>query len=167
VIALDRISPIEEAPLARLAAIFSSDPDFFEITEGRRAWGPDDVARYLADEERMGAEAYAVTSGAGAICGVVTILPRHPREPHPWIGLLVVDAGLRGRGLGTQAADLAEGTLRARGFTTVRLGVHHQTPKARRFWEGRGYRAIPLADGPERKTAEGRPVTVYQKNLGG
>jgi len=158
-ISLDRISSAE-APLERLAAIFSSDPDFLETTEGARAFSVDDVARYLANEAELGAEAYALTSGAGTIVGVVTLLPRHPREPHPWIGLLLVDAGLRGRGLGTQAADLAEGTLRARGSTTVRLGVHHRTPRARAFWEGRGYRAVD-----ERKTAEGRPVTVYHKHL--
>lgn len=161
-ITFERIGP--QAPpfvLERLAAIFSSDPEFLETTEGARAFCVDDVVRYLENEEAMRAEAYAIVREAdGTILGVVTLLPHHPREPHPWIGLLLVDVGARGRGLGSQAADLAESTLRARGFSTVRLGVHHQTPRSRAFWEARGYRAVE-----DRKTGEGRPVTVYQNSI--
>jgi GNAT superfamily N-acetyltransferase len=116
VITFERIGP--QAPpfvLERLAAIFSSDPEFLETTEGARAFCVDDVVRYLENEEAMRAEAYAIVREAdGTILGVVTLLPHHPREPHPWIGLLLVDVGARGRGLGSQAADLAESTLRAR-----------------------------------------------------
>ncbi|WP_259471801.1 N-acetyltransferase [Streptomyces shenzhenensis] len=95
--------------------------------------------------------------------GVAATLARHPDpdDPDPWIGPLMVDTRVQGRGYGRRFAALAEERFRTAGRTAVRLAVPDNTPKGLAFWTALGYEVIDRR--PDR--AHGRPCTVMRKAL--
>jgi GNAT superfamily N-acetyltransferase len=56
-----------------------------------------------------------------------------------WLYEIVVDAALRGRGLGRQALSLAEGEARSRGMTRIDLNVLGGNRVARSLYASEGY----------------------------
>jgi len=145
----------DAAVLERLAEIFSSDVDFLMASEGVAHFGPAEVAAYVTREHEMGARVHLVIEGL-RIVGVATTLAPHPREPYPWVGLLLVDAALRGQGFGKRASGFLEVMFMGQ-YPALRLAVLHTTPKARAFWLSLGYAAVE-----DRETSEGRPATVFE-----
>jgi len=139
----------------RLAEIFSSDPDFLLASEGVSTFSPADVAAYIAREHDQGGRVHLLVDGL-RIVGVATTLAPHPREPYPWVGLLLVDTAWRGHGFGKRASGLLEVMFMGQ-YPALRLGVLHTTPRAREFWLSLGYVAVD-----ERSTAEGRAATVFE-----
>ncbi|MFH9730345.1 GNAT family N-acetyltransferase [Streptomyces sp. NPDC017260] len=163
------LTPDHDIPgplLTELTALYASNRAFHAL--GGEFPDPDDirpeqVAAALADElARPGAEVL-LARDAGRLVGVAVTLARHPgpAEPDPWIGLLMVDAGLWRQGYGTRLASLVEDRLRAGGRTAVRLAVPDADGLA--FWTALGYTAVD--DRPDLR--RGHPRTVLRKPLGG
>ncbi|MET8311613.1 GNAT family N-acetyltransferase [Micromonospora sp. NPDC005173] len=118
------------------------------------------VAAMLADlafEE----EALVARDGAGRIVGYVQVLPQHPKDDHPWIGLLLVDGRYRRQGHGRAIAAAIEQRFRDAGARAVRLGVLTNNVEAQHFWTALGYRRIDLR--PD--LAKGRATLVLEKPL--
>lgn len=155
---LTTLTAASSVVVSRLAEIFSSDPDFLEASEGRRTFAATDVERFIAAEHAMGAKVHLLQDGE-QIVGVTTTLAPHPREPFPWVGLLLVDEPLRRKGYGPRAATLLEAMFRG-DWPALRLAVLHMTPLSRRFWTSLKYAPVE-----ERTTQEGRPATVFEKPL--
>ena len=62
------------------------------------------------------------------------------------MGLLLLDPGERGKGLGTRAAQLVLDEARADGAPCIRIAVLDVNTKARKFWAHMGYeheRTVP------------------------
>ncbi|GAP49422.1 GNAT family N-acetyltransferase, partial [Streptomyces azureus] len=80
----------------------------------------------------------------GHLTGIAITLAHHPdpADPDPWIGLLLVDAGLHGQGHGRRLATLVEDRFRAAHRTAARLAVLDNNPKALAFWTALGYEVI-------------------------
>ncbi|MFI8948097.1 GNAT family N-acetyltransferase [Streptomyces sp. NPDC053750] len=124
---------------------------------------PEQVAAALADElARPGAEVL-LARDAGRLVGVAVTLARHPdpADPDPWIGLLMVDAGLRRQGYGRRLASLVEDRFRAAGRTAVRLAVLDGNTDGLAFWTALGYTAVDH----RRDLSLDRPCTVLRKPL--
>ncbi|MEW2304536.1 GNAT family N-acetyltransferase [Streptomyces sp. NPDC006655] len=138
---------------------------------------PEQVARVLADDlahpdaevllARWGSprSSEAESGGEGRLVGIAVTLARHPdpADPDPWIGLLMVDAGVRGQGHGRRIATAVEDRFRAEGRTAVRLAVLENNPDGLAFWTALGYEVI--GHRPDRE--HGRPCAVLRKQLGG
>ncbi|MFE0800668.1 GNAT family N-acetyltransferase [Streptomyces sp. NPDC058812] len=165
------LTPDHDIPgplLTELTALYASNRAFHAL--GGDFPDPDDirpeqVAAALADElARPGAEVL-LARDAGRLVGVAVTLARHPdpADPDPWIGLLMVDAGLRRQGYGRRLASLVEDRFRAAGRTAVRLAVLDANPDGLAFWTALGYAAVDHR--PDFRL--GRPCTVLRKPLGG
>lgn len=152
--------------LAELTALYASNRDFHALSGDFP--DPDDVrqdqvAAALADELAHPEAEVLLARSEGRLVGVAATLARHPDplDPDPWIGLLMVDAGMQGRGYGRRFAALVEERFRTAGRTAVRLAVLDNNSKGLAFWTALGYEVIDRR--PDR--AHGRPCTVMRKTL--
>lgn len=125
---------------------------------------PEQVARVLADELAHPDAEVLLARSEGRLVGVAVTLARHPdpADPDPWIGLLMVDAGVRGQGHGRRIATAVEDRFRAEGRTAVRLAVLENNPDGLAFWTALGYEVIDHR--PDRE--HGRPCAVLRRELG-
>ncbi|MEU8957288.1 GNAT family N-acetyltransferase [Streptomyces sp. NPDC048518] len=152
--------------LTEVTALYASNHAFFAL--GGDFPDPDDirveqVAKALADElAHPDAEVLLARSG-GRLVGIVVTLARHPdpADPDPWIGLLMIDAGLHGTGLGRELAGLVEQRFRDAGRAAARLAVLENNPEALRFWTALGYLVI----GHREDRALHRPCAILRKEL--
>lgn len=126
---------------------------------------PEQVARALADELAHPDAEVLLARSEGRLVGIAVTLARHPdpADPDPWIGLLMVDAGVWGQGYGRRIATAVEDRFRAEGRTAVRLAVLENNPDGLAFWTALGYEVIDHR--PDRE--HGRPCAVLRRELGG
>lgn len=163
------LTPDHDIPgpvLTELTALYASHRAFHALSgdfpdpEDIR---PEQVATALADElARPGAEVL-LARDAGRLVGVAVTLARHPdpSDPDPWIGLLMVDAGLTRQGHGSRLVSLVEDRFRAAGRTAVRLAVLDGNTDALSFWTALGYRVLDH----RRDLGAERPCTVLRREL--
>jgi ribosomal protein S18 acetylase RimI-like enzyme len=165
------LDPLPAAPptdslLAELTALYASNSAFHRLTgdfpdpEDIR---PEQVAAALAQEWELPGTEILLARSLGHLTGIAVTLAHHPdpADPDPWIGLLMVDAGLHGQGHGRRLATLVEDRFRAAGRTAARLAVLADNPKALAFWTALGYEVV---DHREDKRM-GRPCAVLRKEL--
>ncbi|MEU0339126.1 bifunctional GNAT family N-acetyltransferase/NUDIX hydrolase [Streptomyces bobili] len=163
------LTPDHDIPaplLAELTALYASDREFqalsgeFPDPDDIR---PEQVAKALADELAGPGAEVLLARGGGRLVGVVVTLARHPGpdDPDPWIGLLMVDAAVRGQGYGRRISEAVEARFRAAGRGAVRLAVLDGNPKALAFWTALGYEVI----GHRPDLRLGRPCAVLRKSL--
>ncbi|MFE9093107.1 GNAT family N-acetyltransferase [Streptomyces sp. NPDC007264] len=124
---------------------------------------PEQVAAALAEEAANPDVEVLVARGEQRLVGLAITLARHPdpADPDPWIGLLMVDAGMQGQGHGRRLASLVEDRLRAAGHTAVRLAVLDDNPGGLAFWTALGHTVLGRREDLQR----GRPCTVLRKVL--
>jgi len=142
-------------------AIFNSNPDYLEASDGKRTYMRADVEMYL----------YAETSRENGRCleirlrrddtliGTAALLVPHT-DGFPWIGLLIITSDHQSEGLGREAAEALEVALAGEGWKEVRLGVLKSNEHALLFWESSGYGIID-----ERDSSSGSPCWVMAKPL--
>ncbi|MGW7384696.1 N-acetyltransferase family protein [Streptomyces sp. NPDC054794] len=166
---LEPLSPGLDIPaplLTELTTLYASNREFqalsgdFPDPDDIR---PEQVAAALADELAHPDAQVLLARSEGRLVGVVITLARHPdpADPDPWIGLLMVDAGVHGQGHGRRIAGLVEDRLRAAGRGAVRLAVLDANPEGLAFWTSLGYEVI--GHRPDREL--GRPCAVLRKAL--
>jgi ribosomal protein S18 acetylase RimI-like enzyme len=167
---LERLAPADGALpgelLTELTALYASNREFHALSgdfPDPDDIRPEQVATALADEFVNPHVEVLLARSEGLLVGIAVTLAHHPdpSDPDPWIGLLMVDAGLHGQGFGRRLAALVEDGFRAAGRDAVRLAVLDNNPKALAFWTALGYQPI------DRRTdlQLGRPCTVLRKEL--
>ncbi|MFF9135117.1 GNAT family N-acetyltransferase [Streptomyces sp. NPDC014806] len=152
--------------LTELTALYASNREFqalsgdFPDPDDIR---PEQVAVALADELANPDTEVLLARDEGRLVGVAITLAHHPdpADPDPWIGLLMVDAGVHRQGYGRRLATAVEDRFRSAGRSAVRLAVLANNPRALAFWTSLGYEVI--AHRADR--ALGRPCAVLRKPL--
>ncbi|MFE1296944.1 GNAT family N-acetyltransferase [Streptomyces sp. NPDC058731] len=152
--------------LTELTALYASNREFqalsgdFPDPDDIR---PEQVAVALADELANPDTEVLLARDEGRLVGVAITLAHHPDpdDPDPWIGLLMVDAGVHRQGYGRRLATAVEDRFRSAGRSAVRLAVLANNPRALAFWTSLGYEVI--AHRTDR--ALGRPCAVLRKPL--
>lgn len=134
---------LEEKDTAALQALCDACADFHVLIYGQPA-GPEEArnlltelppGRTLEDKFFLG-----LFTPRPRLCGVLDLV-RDYREPGEWyLGLLLLEPGARGQGLGEGVVRAAEGWTKAQGARRIRLNCAEQNTSGRRFWERRGYR---------------------------
>jgi 8-oxo-dGTP pyrophosphatase MutT (NUDIX family)/ribosomal protein S18 acetylase RimI-like enzyme len=152
--------------LTELAALYASNREFHALSgdfPDPDDIRPEQVATALADELAEPDVEVLLARSAGRLVGVVITLGRHPDpdDSDPWIGLLMVDAGIQRQGYGRQLVSLVESRFREGGRSAVRLAVLDNNPKGLAFWTALGYDVI----GQRRDRQRGRPCSVLRKSL--
>ena len=134
---------INEKDTAALQALCEACADYHTLIEGQPA-GPDEARHQLAllppgktQEDKF---VFGLFTPRPRLCGVLD-LARDYREPGEWyLGLLLLEPGVRGRGLGEQVLRAAEDWAHSQGARRMRLACAEQNEAGRRFWERQGYR---------------------------
>ncbi|MFD9002847.1 GNAT family N-acetyltransferase [Streptomyces sp. NPDC059582] len=164
-----RLTPDHDIPaplLTELTALYASNRvfhalsgDFPDPDDVR----PEQVAAALADELAQPGVEVSLARSEGRLVGVAVTLAHHPdpADPDPWIGLLMVDAGVQRRGYGRELAAAVEDRFRAAGRTAVRLAVLDDNPAGLAFWTALGYEVVAR----RRDRQLGRPCAVLRKPL--
>ncbi|MEH0577707.1 MULTISPECIES: bifunctional GNAT family N-acetyltransferase/NUDIX hydrolase [Streptomyces] len=163
------LTPDHDIPaplLTELTALYASQHEFqalsgdFPDPDDIR---PEQVAAALAEELANPDIEVLLARSQGRLVGVVITLARHPdpADPDPWIGLLIVDAGVQGQGVGRRIVERVEERFRAEGRSAVRLAVLDVNPKGLAFWTALGYEVI----GHRADLQLGRPCAVLRKPL--
>ncbi len=142
--------------------VFNSNADYLEAAEDKERYQLEDVELYLWQETtRENSRCLAIRlKESGELIGTACLLVPHPREPAPWIGLLLLRRDQQRRGLGAEAAAAIEAALVDEGWEEVHLAVLTSRPEARRFWERQGY-----AVDDERPNNNKRLCWVMRKEL--
>jgi GNAT superfamily N-acetyltransferase len=155
------IEPAGRGDVDELLAVFNSNADYLESSEGRRAYDRDDVELYLETETaRENGRCLAIRHrDDGRLAGTATLLVPHSAGC-PWIGLLIVHGDAQGQGIGREAVLAIEDALAGERWAEVRLGVLESTEGALAFWTSLGYAEIERAS-----DAAGRPCTVLSKRI--
>ena len=128
--------------LPRLQALYHRCVDFVQLVF-RRNVRSDEAAELLAalpaGKDVADKFVYGLETAAGDLAGVVELVRDFPGDGEWFLGLLLLAPEIRGSGAGTRVMDAVEARLRAEGATAVYLAVQEQNPRARRFWERRGF----------------------------
>ncbi|MFC3573145.1 GNAT family N-acetyltransferase [Streptomyces yaanensis] len=163
------LTPDHDIPvplLTELTALYASNREFHALSgdfPDPDDIRPEQVATALADELVNPDVEVLLARSSGRLVGIAINLAHHPdpADPDPWIGLLMVDAGMQRQGYGRQLASLVEDRFRAAGRTAVRLAVLENNPRGLAFWTALGYEVIDHRKDRQR----GRPCAVLRKEL--
>ncbi|MER5753044.1 bifunctional GNAT family N-acetyltransferase/NUDIX hydrolase [Streptomyces sp. NPDC002088] len=163
------LTPDHDIPaplLTELTALYASNRAFHALSgdfPDPDDLRPEQVAAALADELANPDVEVLLARGEGRLVGVAVTLARHPdpADPDPWIGLLMVDAGVQRQGYGRELAVAVEERFRAAGRSAVRLAVLDNNPAGLAFWTALGYEVVDH----RRDRRLGRPCAVLRKRL--
>jgi RimJ/RimL family protein N-acetyltransferase len=145
-----RFAEVTEDDLDDLLAIHAGNPEYAAITEGSQGESGHYDRQMLERDWHLGTLDPGrhqligrLEDGAAAVW--LDLLDANPNDGHPWIGLLMVERGLQGQGLGREAAGAAEELLA--GEKAVRAGVLPANEGALAFWARLGYREVDRRGG--------------------
>ncbi|WP_141323034.1 GNAT family N-acetyltransferase [Myxococcus sp. AB025B] len=133
---------IDDAEAERFQPLLERCEDFFRLCYGRPARA--DEARRLTLERPPGVtpeqgHLLALVDSTGAWVGIFEGLRDFPTRREAYLGLLLLEPGTRGRGLGAGLLAGYEDWLRASGQHVLRVGVAEPNPAALRFWTREGF----------------------------
>jgi GNAT superfamily N-acetyltransferase len=134
---------LDEKDTVVLQALCDACADYYVLIEGRPA-GPGEGQHQLAElppgktlEDKF---FFGLFTPRPRLCGALELM-RDFREPGEWyLGLLLLEPAVRGRGLGERVLRTAEDWARSQGARRMRLACAEQNEGGRRFWERQGYR---------------------------
>ncbi len=75
----------------------------------------------------------------GRMVGIYDLILGFPKPDAWWIGGLMLEPAVRGRGLGREIVDRIAAQAEAAGVRTFWLSVHEQNEPALRFWSRLGF----------------------------
>ena len=142
--------------------------DYYAMVEGRPA-SPNAAIEELTEgpPERVPHDLFAlgIAGAPGELAGIVGAL-RHHRRPNQWyLGLMLLDPEMRGRGLGSAAYLAFEKWVIGEGGDSILLAVVEPNRRALQFWESVGF-GWPRCY-PERTLGLRRHVLIeLEKSLG-
>lgn len=146
-----RAVSVADAPLVH--ELYAATPEYFDIISipvPTVAEVSTDLATATADPRRFVELVLLEPSAAGpdcdldpvtgaAVVGYLDYKLDYPAEGDATVNLLLIRAGLQSRGVGGACVRDLEGRLRGRSARLL-ASIYGENPRARRFWEGLGYR---------------------------
>ncbi len=119
--------------------------DYFVMEEGAPA-RPDAAEHLLTNlpPGKTDADKHVIAIHAqdGEVVGVLDLIRDFPGEGEWWLGLLLLDPGARGAGLGSRILREVERAVAAAGGTVVHLGVLEHNAAGERFWRRHGFTEV-------------------------
>jgi len=141
---------LEPPDLPALQRLFERAADYFAATTGappapdeaQRAFVGGPPTKSVNDKQTVG-----VFDRDETLVAVLDAIPDFPVEETCTIGLLLVDPGARGRGLGGATLTAFERWMSARGAARFRTAVAAPLERGLRFLERAGYREASRLEG--------------------
>jgi GNAT superfamily N-acetyltransferase len=130
----------EEAPM--LQRLLERCADYYELVEGRST-SPDAAVSELTEgpPARVPQDLFClgIRGEAEELAGVIGTLRHHRRANQWYLGLMLLDPALRGRGLGQRMYAAFEGWISGQGADSLLLAVVEANTRAARFWQAMGF----------------------------
>ena len=142
--------------LALQQRIINSQPAF-NLTLGGPAALSLGAIRQDAEAVLAAGGRYLVIRRQQEVVGIAHLLANNPFDKHPWIGLLVIDSEMAGKGVGRNAVSQLCHHLAQLNPAPVRLCVQLSNPAALAFWQRCGFEQIE-----EDLDEENRPIAILQ-----
>lgn len=126
--------------------------DFNVVVEGRPP-GPSAAMEFFdaapnewraEDVDKLG-----VYAEDGRLIGLIESVDGYPRQGAVHLGLLLLEPGARGRGLGADLYGSYEGWAASRGAKRIRLGVVADNEAGHRFWTRMGFTELSQTEPQE------------------
>lgn len=145
--------PIElsEADAPEVASLYGRCADYFMLQDGAAATLSDAHALFTDVPPGKDPRDQMVLGWRRGedLDAVAAILRDYPRGGTWYLGFMMVDSGLRGRGLGRSIYAAIETWAEARGATEIRLAVLEANEAGDRFWRSLGFGEVRRV-GPDR-----------------
>lgn len=130
-----KFQPITEDLLEHVLQILNSNPYFNILSNGKPQRTLEDARSEFINDLT---ESYLITL-QGRYIGVIDFLSKHPKDNHPWLGLLMIHGDYHSMGYGGKAYLAFEGILKRRNYKTLRLGIIKENTNAREYWIKMGF----------------------------
>jgi GNAT superfamily N-acetyltransferase len=131
---------LDDAPA--LQRLLERCGDYYDLVEGRPATANAAIEE-LTDgpPERVPQDLFClgVAGGEEGLAGTIGALRHHRREGQWYLGLMLLDPALRGRGFGAALYGAFEEWIVGQGADSVLLAVVESNLRAARFWERMGF----------------------------
>ena len=135
--------------IPQIQSLLERCQEFWWITEGRGV--PADAASVNFTDAPPNYDPSRITflgvySPAGRLVGFLTTPPDYPQPGDWYIGLMVLDPDVRGKGLGEAVYRAFEAWVASAGGKRILLAVVDDNPRGRNFWDRMGFkplRAVP------------------------
>ncbi len=150
--------------MAALQAVLERAPRYFELVQGAPPGPAEAQSTYTALPAGKGYEDKYVwgLDAGGAMIGCADVIRGWNVPDKAMIGLLLLAEPWQGRGIGRTFVGLVEEAVAQwPEITTLRIGVVVANGRARRFWEGLGYR--PTGEIRPPRASLHHPVEVLEK----
>lgn len=140
---LPDVAPIELSPAdaAAIARLYDRCAGYFVMQDGvapDRA-DVDDLFRDIPAEKQPGDHIVLGWPGNHGLAAVIALLRDYPHDGIWYLGLMLVDPALRGRGYGKSLYAMIEAGAAAGGAHEVRLAVLDVNEAGHRFWRSLGF----------------------------
>jgi ribosomal protein S18 acetylase RimI-like enzyme len=129
----------------RLQALFESDPDYFEVTQGTppRSTEASDLLSDLPEGKNYCDKfVYAIFDRDNALAALVDLVRAYPDDKTWFLGLIFVAPASRNAGLGTRLLHAIFAEIKQHGGRAVRLGVARGNARARALYDRIGFHFI-------------------------
>jgi GNAT superfamily N-acetyltransferase len=153
---------LEDAPV--LQDLLARCLDYHELVDGEPA-SPDAAYEELTFRPSGASEpaCFGLRDGAG-LAGVICALPHYPVPDNWYVGLMLLEPGRRGAGLGRAFYLGFEDWLREQGAHTVMLAIVEANSRAGAFWESHGF-AWPRCFAKRRFGQKEHMLIEYEKRF--
>ena len=159
-----RLKPDDAVILQR---VFDRCPDYAEIVEGEGSSSA--AAEELFESLPPGGSfsnklVAGIFNRVGEIGGVLEVMKHYPEENIWWIGLLLLDPGMRNQGVGRNLLEAFMEYARGNGGKAVMLGVVEDNRSAYRFWSQNGFDLVRKTE-PRLFGMKNQPVYLMQRKI--
>jgi ribosomal protein S18 acetylase RimI-like enzyme len=155
-ISVRRGNPSDAPALAELVNRAYAVEGFF--VEGERTTA-DEIARITESGEGQ----FLVLEAKGGLAAAVYV---ESKTEAGYIGMLSVDPGLQGKGIGTRLVRIAEAMCEAMGATSVRLQIVNLREELSRWYKSLGYAEVGTAPYTHRPVKQPCHFVQMQRSLG-
>lgn len=129
------------ADLALVVALYDQAADYWLLAD-REPHGPDKAAAFFTDGPPGSDAALSYRMGifdGETLAGVAELSFGFPEPSDAYLGLMILSAGFRGKGLGKAFVQHLQDLARGRGARRMYLGVLEENPRGRAFWAREGF----------------------------
>ena len=155
------IKQITESNYMELAEIYTSNDEFFLITEGKKSDVSGIKNNISSVPPNFDLENKLALSfwRQGKPIAILDLLKGYPDKESIWIGLLLIHGIIQGEGIGSEIVDGIIKSADAEGFSSLQLGVVESNKKGLKFWEKQGFQVMRESFDTER----GKMIKVCER----
>ncbi|MFY0544122.1 GNAT family N-acetyltransferase [Brevibacillus sp. H7] len=158
-------SPVTEADFPALLTVYSSNPDYMEMSEGTRIVSLETVEKDHRENLEL-PDSFSVAireQGSADIIGISQFILRNPNDGFPWLGLIMLHSARQQHGYAREFMETLIEWYRENGYEELRLGVLEKNRKVVPFYERLGFFTYEV----KQSEKLGRVICMARKLTGG